>query len=78
MTPVYLFDVDRTLTEARQPISPGMLEALRGLQTRGVVGIVSGSDEKKIREQVGSYFEEADWTFSENGLRTFRKGKLHE
>jgi len=39
------------------------------------VGIVSGSDLHKIKEQVGDdLVARADYTFSENGLYSLKKG----
>lgn len=47
-----LFDVDQTLTPARQQVSPDMLDTLRRLRERVVIGFVGGSDIKKIGEQL--------------------------
>ena len=47
-----LFDVDQTLTPARQQVSPEMLDTLRRLRERVVIGFVGGSDVKKIGEQL--------------------------
>jgi len=41
------------------------------------VGIVSGSDLHKIKEQVGEdLVQRADYTFSENGLYAMKKGEF--
>ena len=48
---IALFDVDLTLTPARQSVTPAMVEALEKMRAKGVhFGIVSGSDEKKVVE----------------------------
>jgi phosphomannomutase len=67
---IALFDVDQTLTPARKTIEKAMVETLKAVHERGVaLGIVSGSDLNKVREQVGEeMIQLADYTFSENGL----------
>lgn len=47
-----LFDVDETLTLARQPISPEMATVLKDLKKKVAIGVVSGSDLVKISEQL--------------------------
>lgn len=47
-----LFDVDGTLTPARQQASPEMIKLLAKLRTKVVIGFVGGSDLVKIREQL--------------------------
>ena len=50
---IALFDVDGTLTPARTQIQDDMLETLTSIQEKGVIlGIVSGSDIKKMHEQL--------------------------
>ena len=50
---IVLFDVDQTLTPARSPIQQDMLDTLDAVAAKGVhLGIVSGSDIKKVTEQV--------------------------
>ena len=52
---IALFDVDATLTPARQAIQQEMRDTLDAMIAKGVhLGIVSGSDIKKVEEQVGS------------------------
>ena len=51
---VFLFDVDGTLTPPRQPITSRFSDKLQTLVNEEIVYIVSGSDIKKIREQVPS------------------------
>jgi phosphomannomutase len=49
-----LFDVDQTLTPARQSIQQDMVECLKAVSDKGIIlGIVSGSDIVKVTEQVG-------------------------
>jgi len=51
---IALFDVDQTLSPARQKIQPDMVEAYNACAKAGVhMGIVSGSDIVKVTEQVG-------------------------
>jgi len=73
-----LFDVDGTLSPARQQASEEMLDTLRALRKKVVVGFVGGSDLVKIIEQlqVGStpIIEEFDYAFAENGLTAYKQG----
>jgi len=74
---VLLFDVDGTLTEPRQPITSSMQECLGEKRKSFELGIVSGSDLVKIKEQLGNnLFEEYDYIFAENGLVAFDHKKL--
>jgi len=74
-----LFDVDGTLTPARQVASPQMIEALRKLRKKVVIGFVGGSDFAKITEQLQTgetnILDEFDYAFAENGLTAFKLGK---
>ena len=49
---VFLFDVDGTLTPPRQPMGDAFAYSFRHLVKDELVYIVSGSDIRKIREQV--------------------------
>lgn len=75
---IALFDVDQTLTPARKTIERSMIETLDAIHAKGVaIGIVSGSDLHKVKEQVGEdMVAKADYTFSENGLYSLRKGEF--
>jgi phosphomannomutase len=75
---IALFDVDQTLTPARKTIEKAMIETLDKCIARGIaIGIVSGSDLNKIKEQVGEdIVQRADYTFSENGLYALKKGQF--
>ncbi|KAH9066655.1 eukaryotic phosphomannomutase [Lactarius vividus] len=74
-----LFDVDGTLTPARQSASPEMLQLLKELRKKVVIGFVGGSDFVKISDQLsisGSNAVDAfDFAFAENGLIAYRLGK---
>ncbi|EJU03613.1 phosphomannomutase [Dacryopinax primogenitus] len=75
-----LFDVDGTLTPARQGVSPGMLEVLKEVRKKAVIGFVGGSDLAKISEQLvpdgkGKVVENFDYGFAENGLTAYKLGK---
>jgi len=91
---ICLFDVDGTLTKARQRITPSMEEFLMKLREKVKIGLVGGSDIIKIAEQmeplvagkqanfgekaVNELVEKYDYIFAENGLEAFREGKLIE
>ncbi|KAI0060957.1 eukaryotic phosphomannomutase [Artomyces pyxidatus] len=74
-----LFDVDDTLTPARRDGSPEMIELLRELRKKVVIGFVGGSDFVKINEQLSvggaRALDEFDFAFAENGLTAYRLGK---
>ncbi|KAI9066962.1 eukaryotic phosphomannomutase [Trametes sanguinea] len=76
---LYLFDVDETLTPARRLVSQEMLNVLREMRKRAVIGVVGGSDFKKISEQLSvpgsSVLDEFDYVFAENGLTAYKLGK---
>ncbi|KAI8855071.1 eukaryotic phosphomannomutase [Chytridium lagenaria] len=73
---IVLFDVDGTITPARQDISPEMLKTLADLRKKVVIGFVGGSDLVKQKEQIGNNAVDLfDFSFSENGLTAFRLGK---
>ncbi|KAK6324373.1 hypothetical protein J4Q44_G00037150 [Coregonus suidteri] len=72
-----LFDVDGTLTAARQRVTPGMEDFLQRLRRRVRVGVVGGSDFIKIKEQLGDdVVEKVDYVFAENGLVAYKNGQL--
>ncbi|XP_058495984.1 phosphomannomutase 2 [Solea solea] len=72
-----LFDVDGTLTAARQRATPEMAQFLQKLRTRVRVGVVGGSDLNKIMEQLGDdVIQVVDYVFAENGLVAYRYGQL--
>jgi len=75
-----LFDVDGTLTLPRQKITPSMSEFMKELRQRVTLGVVGGSDLKKIVEQIATSQDDLvnsyDYTFSENGLVAFKNGSL--
>uniref|UniRef100_A0A915K4H5 Phosphomannomutase n=1 Tax=Romanomermis culicivorax TaxID=13658 RepID=A0A915K4H5_ROMCU len=77
---IFLFDVDGTLTKARQRISPQFATYLNNLRKIVPLAVVSGSDLSKVAEQLGSDVEEVlnnyDYVFTENGLVAHRGGKL--
>ncbi|KDR67982.1 hypothetical protein GALMADRAFT_257531 [Galerina marginata CBS 339.88] len=74
-----LFDVDGTLTPARQAVSSDMLETLRALRKKLAIGFVGGSDLVKITEQLqtgtDNILDEFDFAFAENGLTAYKLGK---
>ncbi|KAI0272459.1 eukaryotic phosphomannomutase [Gloeopeniophorella convolvens] len=74
-----LFDVDETLTLARQKVSAEMAALLKELRKKVAIGFVGGSDFVKISEQLSvsgnSVVEDYDFAFAENGLTAYRLGK---
>ncbi|KAF1815505.1 eukaryotic phosphomannomutase [Eremomyces bilateralis CBS 781.70] len=76
---VVLFDVDGTLTPARQDASPAMLQLLSELRHKVAIAFVGGSDLVKQQEQLGTASVNVtslfDFCFSENGLTAFRLGE---
>ncbi|THH28570.1 hypothetical protein EUX98_g5606 [Antrodiella citrinella] len=56
-----------------------MVDVLRALRKKVVIGVVGGSDLVKISEQLAvkdsSMMEEFDYAFAENGLTAFKQGK---
>ncbi|KAI0084481.1 eukaryotic phosphomannomutase [Irpex rosettiformis] len=74
-----LFDVDGTLTPARQLVSPEMFATLRELRKKYIIGVVGGSDFVKVSEQLSpkgaTAITEFDYFFTENGLTAYKLGK---
>uniref|UniRef100_A0A9L0I9B4 Phosphomannomutase n=1 Tax=Equus asinus TaxID=9793 RepID=A0A9L0I9B4_EQUAS len=74
-----LFDVDGTLTPARQKIDPEVAAFLQKLRSRVQIGVVGGSDYSKIAEQLGDgdeVIENFDYVFAENGTVQYKHGRL--
>ncbi|CAI5449315.1 unnamed protein product [Caenorhabditis angaria] len=73
---ILVFDVDGTLTAARQKVTQEMLEFLVETRKRVNLGVVGGSDLVKITEQLADDKDHLlslfDYTFSENGLVGFK------
>ncbi|KAK3677774.1 Phosphomannomutase 1 [Recurvomyces mirabilis] len=76
---ICLFDVDGTLTPARRPVSPQMLQLLSALRHKVAIGFVGGSDLAKQQEQLGTAEIPVttlfDFCFAENGLTAYRMGQ---
>lgn len=74
-----LFDVDGTLSLARQSITPEFHSLLASLRKECVIGVVGGSDIKKVREQLQitptDFTQEFDYVFAENGLTAYKDGQ---
>ena len=74
---IVLFDVDGTLTPARQKVSEEMSDFLKELRKKMNIGIVGGSDIEKQKEQMGNNIvNEVDYDFPENGLIAFKDGNI--
>ncbi|MCJ1311137.1 Phosphomannomutase [Agyrium rufum] len=76
---ICLFDVDGTLTLARQEVTPEMLQLLSQLRHKCAIGFVGGSNLVKQQEQLGTASTNVvslfDYCFAENGLTAYRMGK---
>ncbi|KDE05382.1 phosphomannomutase [Microbotryum lychnidis-dioicae p1A1 Lamole] len=76
---VCLFDVDGTLTPARRTASPEILEVLKQVRAKAVIGFVGGSDLPKITEQLAVHgqniTDDFDFCFAENGLTAIKLGQ---
>ncbi|CAG0918501.1 unnamed protein product [Notodromas monacha] len=79
---LYLFDVDGTLTRARQRMSAEMMAIMESLRKHVFVGVVSGSNFPKLVEQIAGSDSEIsdlsgyDYIFAENGLDAYCRGEL--
>ncbi|PSN44908.1 putative phosphomannomutase [Blattella germanica] len=75
---ICLFDVDGTLTAPMKVIEPHMKSFLLDeLKPKCTIGLVGGSDFKKISHQMGGTDEvlkNYDYVFAENGLIAFKNG----
>ena len=74
-----LFDVDGTLTAPRLEITEKMEQFLYNeVKPRATLGLVGGSDIKKIAEQMKGrdVVTKFDYFFSENGLVAYKQGEL--
>nr|CAG4648160.1 EOG090X0BFR [Moina brachiata]SVE93201.1 EOG090X0BFR [Moina brachiata] len=74
-----LFDIDGTLTKPRLRILPSTEEfILNKLMPKVTVGLVGGSDLKKIAEQMDdpNLVSKFDYVFAENGLVAYKHGQL--
>ncbi|GAA6003612.1 hypothetical protein JCM10207_003510 [Rhodosporidiobolus poonsookiae] len=73
---ICLFDVDGTLTPARRTASQEMLDVLKQVRQKAVIGVVGGSDLVKIKEQLevdGHIItDDFDFVFAENGLTAIK------
>lgn len=56
-------DVDGTLTPARRTASPEILEVLKALRQKAVIGFVGGSDLPKITEQLAVHGQDSALSF---------------
>lgn len=78
---ICLFDVDGTLTQPRQKANNETLDfLLKKLKPVSHLAIVSGSDMKKVAEQLGGeeVLQQFDYVFPENGLVAYKNGKLFD
>lgn len=74
---ILLFDVDGTLTAAREAATEEMQRFLKELRSKFMVGVVGGSDLVKQKEQLGEdVIHNVDYSFSENGLVAYKDGEL--
>lgn len=68
-----LFDMDGTITDARQPISDDVLDCLKKIDSSKKLFLVTGSDMSKIEEQIGreNLLDLFDRVYSCNGTRVY-------
>lgn len=79
MNKLLLFDVDGTLTIPRNKIKSNIIDFLILLSSLPniTLGIISGSDYQKIKEQLGeNVLNLFDYICTENGLVSFYKNKI--
>ncbi len=75
---IVLFDMDGTLTEPRQQFNPKILEpSLRRLSEFAEIGIITGSDEDYLREQMKSFLKNSSCRYKThlmpcNGTKYFK------
>lgn len=75
--PVYIFDVDGTLTPSRQPIDPEFKRVFLRFCKNYKVWLISGSDYKKTEEQLGTDIcMSVEVVYSCSGNATYKKGNL--
>ena len=73
---IYLFDVDGTLTDSRQPIDKDFEDYLIDFFSYFDCSIVTGSDYSKTEEQLGSTLcNLAEYSFNCSGNSVWQKGK---
>ncbi|CAK9290408.1 unnamed protein product [Gordionus sp. m RMFG-2023] len=71
---IVLFDLDGTLTVPRNMIKDDMKHTLKKLRSVHEIGIVSGSDLSKLKEQIGNE-NNFDYILPENGIIGYKNGK---
>ena len=71
-----LFDVDGTLTPARQFIQPDMVTMLNLAKTEYTLGFVGGSDLAKQKEQLGDAIHLFTYWFPQNGVQAYKDGVM--
>ncbi|KAL7413652.1 phosphomannomutase [Mrakia frigida] len=76
---ICMFDVDGTLSLARQAATVEMIETLKKLKEQCTIAFVGGSDLVKISEQISVHGIDAvqffDFAFAENGLTAYKLGQ---
>ncbi|KAL1411898.1 Phosphomannomutase 1 [Vanrija albida] len=79
---ICMFDVDGTLSLARQQATPEMIAALKKLREKTAIAFVGGSDLNKIVEQLSTGGNDVlasfDYGFAENGLTAYKLGQKLE
>lgn len=76
---VFLFDVDGTLTPARQKAPSETIEMLKKLRKHVYTAFVGGSDLEKQKEQIGpEILDLFDFGFPENGVIFYKGRELQE
>lgn len=75
---IFLFDIDGTLTLARQSITQNVIDCLKSLKEKNItIASIGGSDVNKAREQLADSISLFKYVFTENGLVSFDEtGKM--
>ena len=75
---IHLFDVDGTLTDARQKINPDFEHYFKGFCNSNLVYLVTGSDIEKVYEQLGTELVDRKilGVFANMGNVFYSQGKL--
>ena len=71
-----LFDVDGTLTPARQKITSDMVDTLNRAAEYYTLGFVGGSDLAKQKEQLGDAIHLFTYWFPQNGVQGYRGAEM--
>eukprot|EP01098_Paradermamoeba_levis_P007657 TRINITY_DN3186_c0_g1_i1.p1 TRINITY_DN3186_c0_g1~~TRINITY_DN3186_c0_g1_i1.p1 ORF type:complete len:249 (-),score=67.75 TRINITY_DN3186_c0_g1_i1:118-864(-) len=76
---IVIYDIDGTIAPNGKPVQSDMKEFLKKVRAKMPVAIIGGSPMFRIYEKLGQdVLENFDFVFAENGLVTYKDGKLFE